>query len=119
MNSAKALRLDPGNTLALYLLARRLGASRIHGVDMTAEAARLEDLVRKALAVDPNDGNARFAKGLLAMVVYVRDDEAAVEFERAIAENPSNIEAYAYLGTSALTRDGQRRPSPFSTKRSD
>ena len=95
----QALRLDPGNTLALYLLARRLGAARIHGADTTAEAARLDDLIRNALAVDPNDGNARFAKGLIAMVAHARDDEAVVEFERAIAENPSNIEAYAYLGT--------------------
>jgi tetratricopeptide (TPR) repeat protein len=95
----QALRLDPGNTLALYLLARRLGALIIRGADTTAETERLDDLVRKALAVDPNDGNARFAKGLIAMVAHARDDEAVVEFERAIAENPSNIEAYAYLGT--------------------
>ena len=95
----QALRLDPGNTLALRLLAHRLGASIIRGAGTKAEAERLDDLVRKALAVDPNDGNARFAKGLLAMVVHARDDEAVVEFERAIEENPSNIDAYAYLGT--------------------
>ncbi len=95
----QALRRDPGNTLALYLLVRRLGASFIRGADVTAEIERLDDLVKKALAVDPNDGNARFAKGLLAMVVHARGDEAAVEFERAVAENPSNIDAYAYLGT--------------------
>jgi hypothetical protein len=35
---------------------------------MTAEAERLDDLVQKALAVDPNDGNARFAKGMLAFL---------------------------------------------------
>ena len=95
----QALRLDPGNTLALSLLARRLANSIIHGADMTAEAERLDDLVRKALAVDPNDANARFAKGMLALTVHARADEAAVEFERAIAENPSRIDAYAYLGT--------------------
>jgi len=94
----QALRLDPGNTLALYLLVRRLGASFIRGADVTAEIERLDDLVKKALAVDPNDGNARFAKGVL-LVVHHRHDEAVVEFERAVAENPSNIDAYAYLGT--------------------
>jgi adenylate cyclase len=95
----QALRLDPGNTLALRLLAGRLGQSFIRGADMTAETERLDDLVGKALAVDPNDGNARYAKGLLALNVHARGDEAVVEFERAIAENPSNIAAYAYLGT--------------------
>jgi TolB-like protein/class 3 adenylate cyclase/Flp pilus assembly protein TadD len=95
----QALRLDPGNTLALSLLTHRLAALVIRGVDMTAEAGRLDDLVGKALAVNPNDGNARFAKGFLAFTAHARGDEAAVEFERAIAENPSEIDAYAYLGT--------------------
>ena len=62
----QALRLDPGNTLALSLLALRLVRSITLGADMTAEVERLDDLVRKALAVDPNDANARFAKGMLA-----------------------------------------------------
>jgi TolB-like protein len=95
----QALRLDPGNTLALRLLVGRLGLSKFRGVDITAEAERLDDLVGKALAVDPNDANARHAKGGLAILVHVRDDEAIVEFERAIAENPSDIDAYATLAT--------------------
>jgi adenylate cyclase len=94
----QALRLDPGNTLALSLLARRLTRSITLGADMTAEVERLDDVVQKALAVDPNDGNARFAKGLLLAFVHIRYDEAVAEFERAIAENPSNIDAYVYLG---------------------
>ena len=64
---------------------------------MTAEVERLDDLVRKALAVDPDDGNARFAKGVL-LIVHHRHDEAIVEFERVIAVNPSNIVAYMILG---------------------
>jgi adenylate cyclase len=94
----KAVRLDPGNTLALSLLAHRLVRSIIHGADMTAETERLDDLVRKALAVDPNDGNARYANGWLLAFVHIRYDEGAVEFERAIAENPSNTGAYILLG---------------------
>jgi adenylate cyclase len=94
----KAVRLDPGNTLALSLLAKRLVRSIIHGVDMKAEVERLDDLVQKALAVDPNDGNARYANGWLLAFVHTRYDEGAVEFERAIAENPSNTGAYILLG---------------------
>ena len=93
----QALRLDPGNTLALSILAFRWVRSRVLGVDVTAEVERLDDLVGKALAVDPDDGNARFAKGVL-LVVHHRHDEAVVEFERAIAVNPSNIGAYISLG---------------------
>jgi adenylate cyclase len=95
----QALHLDHGNTLAIVLLTRRLAAAIVRGVDMTAETERLDDLVGKALAVDPNDGSARLAKGLLAMTAHARGDEADVEFERAIAANPNDIEAYAYLGT--------------------
>ncbi len=94
----QALGLDPGNTLALSLLARRLTRSITLGADMTAEVERLDDLVEKALAVDPNDAKARFAKGQLLAFVHIRYDEAVAEFERAVAENPSNIGAYLYLG---------------------
>ena len=68
----QALRLDPGNTLALSLLARRLVRSITLGADMTAEVERLDDLVRKALAVDPNDANARFAKGVTCLHTWPR-----------------------------------------------
>jgi TolB-like protein/Tfp pilus assembly protein PilF len=94
----QALRLDPGNTLALRVLADRLVLLISHGADTTAEAERLDDLVRKALAVDPGDGNAHHAKGLLAAWAHGRYDEAVVEFERVIAVNPSAINAYLNLG---------------------
>jgi adenylate cyclase len=68
------------------------------GVDVTAEAEPIDDLVRKALAIDPNDANARYAKGLLLAYIHTRYDEAAVEFERVIAINPSNVGAYFNLG---------------------
>ena len=94
----QALRLDPGNTRALALLAVRLGRLNALGVDATAEAEPIDDLVRKALAIDPNDANARYAKGLLLAYIHTRYDEAAVEFERVIAINPSNVGAYFNLG---------------------
>ena len=94
----QALRLDPGNTLALRILAGRWARSRALGVDVTAEVERLDDLVEKALAVDPNDGNARFAKGVLLAFIHHRYDEGVVEFERVVAVNPSNIVAYLILG---------------------
>jgi tetratricopeptide (TPR) repeat protein len=92
----EALRLDHGNTRALSLLTYRLARSIVLGVDMTDELKRFDELTRKALAVDPNDGNARWAAGMLAFI-HGRHDEAIVEFERAIEFNPSNISAYTWL----------------------
>jgi adenylate cyclase len=93
----QALRLDPGNTRALSLLAFRLKRSITLGADMTVEVKRLDKLVRKALEVNPNDGNARNAEASLAFI-QGRDDEAIVELERAIAFDPSDIDAYSFLG---------------------
>jgi adenylate cyclase len=95
----RALRIDPGNTTALSLVTLRLWQLIGLGADTTAELSRLDELVPKALAINPNDENARYAKAWLAFI-HGRYDEAAVEFERAIALNPSNINAYAALGNN-------------------
>ena len=86
----KALRLDPGNTRALSLLAFRLKRSITLGADMTVEVKRLDKLVRKALEVNPNDGNARNAEASLAFI-QGRDDEAIVELERATRSTPATL----------------------------
>ena len=92
----QALRLDPGNTLALKALAYRLNITGlIPGTE--AEAARLDSLVQKALAVEPNDLRARFAKGLLDLT-HGRYDQALVEFERVLASNSSDVGAYLNIG---------------------
>ena len=60
----EALRLDPGNTRALKALVYRLSYLS-SGPGRTAEPARLDALVQKALSVEPNDLRARWAKGVL------------------------------------------------------
>ncbi len=92
----EALRLDPGNTRALKALAVRLSFLP-SGPGRTAKLARLDALVQKALSVEPNDLRARFAKGVLD-VMHGRNDEAIVEFQRAIASDGSDIGAYSWLG---------------------
>ena len=62
-----------------------------------AEAARLDSLVQKALAVEPNDLRARFAKGLLDLT-HGRYDQALVEFERVLTSNSSDVGAYGNIG---------------------
>jgi adenylate cyclase len=93
----QALRLDPGNTRALSLLGFRLKRSITLGADVTVEVKRLDELVQKALEVNPNDWNARNAEASLAFI-QGRDDEAIVELERAIAFDPSDIDAYSFFG---------------------
>ena len=98
----QALRLDPGNTLALSHSRAPIGAidqhrRRCDGRGRTARRSR-----GKALAVDPNDGNARYAKGILLDFIHIHYDEAVVELERAIAVNPSNIGAYILSATSTI-----------------
>ena len=97
----RAVRLDPGNTRALALLSARLWWLKILGVDIGAEIQRLEELVPKALAVNPNDGDARYARGRLAEV-HGQYDEAIVDFERVIALSPSNIGANGPLASSYI-----------------
>ena len=92
----QALSLDPGNTLALKALAYRLNITGlIPGTE--AEAARLDSLVQRALAVEPNDLRARFAKGLLDLT-HGRYDQALVEFERVLASDSSDVGAYGNIG---------------------
>ena len=67
------------------------------GADATTEAKRLDELVRKALELHPNDAYARYAKGLLLAWIHGRYDEAIVEFERVLELNPSEIFAYDNL----------------------
>ena len=86
----EALRLDPGNTRALKSSRRPIVRILSSGAGRTAEVARLDALVQKALAVDPNDGNARFAKGFstscMAATMKPLSSSSAL-----IASDPSNI----------------------------
>ncbi len=97
----EALRLDPGNTRALKALVYRLSYLS-SGPGRTAELARLDALVQKALSVEPNDLRARWAKGVLD-VMHGRNDEAIVEFQRAIASDSSDIGSYGWLGWIYMT----------------
>jgi class 3 adenylate cyclase/TolB-like protein len=94
----EALHLDPGNTRALALLAFRAILLLSGGVDITADLKRLDELVAKALALNPNDADARYARARVANLKR-RWEEAIPDLERAIALNPSNVDALASLGT--------------------
>ena len=93
----QALRLYPGNTLALSLLAWRLARLNTLGAGVTTEAVKqIDDLVRKALAVDPNDGNARYAKEARARL-SLRRTKPGVSV--AVSSSIHSTSTWSFVGT--------------------
>ena len=95
----EALALDPSNVAALSALSLQASGrvSAANSLDRAADIAHAGELAARALAADPNSRDAHFAQGS-ALQVQKRFDEAKLEYERAIALNPSLMAAYAGLG---------------------
>jgi adenylate cyclase len=95
----EALALDPSNVAALSALSLQASGrvSAANSLDRAADIAHAGELAARALAADPNSPDAHFAQGS-ALQVQKRFDEAKLEYERAIALNPSLMAAYAGLG---------------------
>ncbi len=111
----EALKIDPGDTGALVALAnitrngwtRVLGALPLSQVERANEAAQI---IRQALISDPNDPGALTALGDYYRRFEWRWKEAENLFRRAIATDPSLVEArwsYAYeLGELGRAKEG-------------
>jgi adenylate cyclase len=93
-----ALHLDPRNVIALNLLAQRLSATLATGrsIDPAGDLNRMDELVIRALSIDPNDSEAHANK---ADLLWLRGqiEEGIVEAERSIELNPSNMRAYVEI----------------------
>jgi tetratricopeptide (TPR) repeat protein len=108
----QALDADPGNVVALTLLSIKfwtpvgMGAS----ADPKADLDRADELVSRALAVDPNNPGAHLSK---AWILYYRGstNEAIAEAERALILDPTMVDAYGHLGWSHQSL-GQFEKSP-------
>jgi len=68
-----------------------------------------EDVIDKAVAIDPKRSEAHFARGV-ALRAQRRNLESAREYEIAISGDPSNATAHAFLG-AAMFRLGQPEKS--------
>ncbi len=91
----RALRIDGRNVVALGVVALKY-IDRVLGgwsADPKADIRRADDLLTRALAIDPDDYWAHHAKAFL-LVTQKRPEEALVEAERSRALNPSFIPAY-------------------------
>ena len=97
----RALQIDGRNALALSILALKYVIRQIIGlsVDPQADIRQAEDLVGRALAVEPDNYRAHLAKGRVLMA-QKRHEEALVEAERSLALNPSFMLAYGTLATA-------------------
>ena len=94
----RALHLDPGNVFALTGLAMMhiIPVVEARSTDPQADIRQADELVSRALALDPNFYVAHFAKAYVLMGQN-RTQEAVIEGERSLALNPSFIEAYVAL----------------------
>ena len=94
----QALAADPNNVLALLILSVRFWQPVSHSLsaDPAADLKRGDELVSKALALDPT-----LAYGHVFKAEILRDqgrlEEANAEAERALDLNPAAVDAYAQL----------------------
>ena len=78
--------------------------------DPKGDLERADELESKALALDPDDTWAHDSKGWI-LRNQGRTEEAVAEHERALALDPSNVDAVAALGFDYV-RLGRIRQKP-------
>lgn len=95
--------MDGRNIRALAILGlwSQARAAWLLSDDPKAELRRADDLTARALALDPNNYLAHYARAYF--LAYQRPDEAIAEAERALALNPSFLPSYIGLWAANWT----------------
>ena len=95
----QALAIDPSNVRALNALGVKFLMPAMLGVsgDPKGDLERADELVSKALALDPDYGWAHSNKGNI-LQYQGRAEEAVAEHEQALAIDPSNVFDAGTLG---------------------
>jgi TolB-like protein/Flp pilus assembly protein TadD len=96
----RALAIDPNTVRALMALGAKFFMPAAVGVstDPKGDLERADELESKALALDPDWTWPHHIKGQI-LLFQARAEEAVAEHERALALDPSNVDAAAGLGT--------------------
>jgi adenylate cyclase len=99
----QALAIDPNNVRALTQLGWKFFLPAMSGVsgDPKRDLERADELVSKALALDPDWTAIHDLKGDI-LLIQARFPEAIVEHKRALALDPSNSDAARDLGFDYL-----------------
>jgi tetratricopeptide (TPR) repeat protein len=99
----QALAADPNNVRALVTLSVKYWMSVGFGAraDPKADLERADELVSKALVVDPNYAYSHHFKAII-LRFQRRLDEAIAQNERAIALDPSLVDAIENLGDDVV-----------------
>ena len=98
----RALQRDERNVRALVNLSFKF-INRIlseQSLDREADVRQADELVSRALVIDPNDYGVHFAKAQI-LLGQEHFDEAIIEAERSLALNPSFVNAYSALGLAS------------------
>jgi adenylate cyclase len=95
----RALQIDPRNVLALSFSAFMIIVPVLSAQsdDPIAAKRQADELISRALAIDPNYDYAHVVKAWV-LTTQNRQEEAIVEAERGLALNPSSVDAYMVLG---------------------
>jgi adenylate cyclase len=95
----QSLAIDPNNVRALQMLGVKFWVRAANGVsgDPKGDLERADELESKAIALDPDWTWPHDVKGGI-LREQRRTEEAVAEHERALALDPSNMDAAAQLG---------------------
>ena len=114
----QALAIDPNNVRALVVLGIKSFMQASLGVsgDPKADIKRADELESKALALDPDWTWPHDVKGGI-LREQRRTEEAVAEHERALALDPSNMDAAPHLGIDYLFLGNSTKALNISTRR--
>jgi adenylate cyclase len=94
-----ALARDPGNLSAMcgIVIERVARVSSLWSEDRAGDVAAAEAMAARALALDPNNPEVRFAVGFVRRI-QMRFEEAIAELSAVVRDNPNNAAAHNEMG---------------------
>ena len=113
----QALAVDPNNDRALGLLSAKYWLPVGMGVsaDPKADLKRADELVSRAIALNPNVDSHHHNKAMI-LLNQARYDKSAAENERALALNPSDVFAYGAWAGITTTPGNLKKASNILTR---
>ena len=106
----QALRVDPKNVRALWVLSMKFHLPVLFGMsaDPQADLKRADELVSQALALDPANAAAHNSKAWI-LHDQGRFEEAIAERERTLALDPADLNAMMSMGWDHLSLGGYEK----------